>query len=77
MFAAAIASVEAHSGDAERRAVTFAQIGRLQAVSGDSQSAVPTRAWNAARGANTHSITSPVAWRALEIQPAHCGQRCA
>lgn len=44
MFAAAIASVEAHSGDRDRRALTFAQIGRLQAVSGDNQSAVPTLA---------------------------------
>jgi tetratricopeptide (TPR) repeat protein len=44
MFAAAIASVEAHSGDPDRRALTFAQIGRLQAVSGDNQSAVPTLA---------------------------------
>jgi tetratricopeptide (TPR) repeat protein len=42
MFAAAIAGVEAHSGDADRRALTFAQIGRLQAVSGDSQAAVTT-----------------------------------
>jgi tetratricopeptide (TPR) repeat protein len=42
MFATAIASVEAHSGDPERRALTFAQIGRLQAVSGDRESAVPT-----------------------------------
>jgi tetratricopeptide (TPR) repeat protein len=42
MYAAAIAGVEAHSGDPDRRALTFAQIGRLQAVSGDSQSAVTT-----------------------------------
>jgi tetratricopeptide (TPR) repeat protein len=42
MFATAIAGVEAHSGDADRRALTFAQIGRLQAVSGDTQSAVTT-----------------------------------
>jgi tetratricopeptide (TPR) repeat protein len=42
MFAAAIGSVEAHSGEPDRRAQTFAQIGRLQAVSGDSQSAVTT-----------------------------------
>ncbi|HKS54624.1 MAG TPA: hypothetical protein VJS12_05030 [Steroidobacteraceae bacterium] len=42
MFAAAIAGVEAHSGDADRRALTFAQIGRLQAVSGDSAAAVTT-----------------------------------
>jgi tetratricopeptide (TPR) repeat protein len=42
MFAAAIASVEARSGEPDRRALTFAQIGRLQAVSGDRESAVPT-----------------------------------
>lgn len=42
MFAAAIADVEAHSGEPDRRALTFAQIGRLQAVSGDTQWAVPT-----------------------------------
>jgi hypothetical protein len=42
MFAAAIAGVQAHSGEPERRALTFAQIGRLQAVSGDSQAAVQT-----------------------------------
>jgi tetratricopeptide (TPR) repeat protein len=42
MFAAAIAGVQAYSGEPERRALTFAQIGRLQAVSGDSQSAVQT-----------------------------------
>ena len=42
MFAAAIDWVQAHSGEPERRALTLAQIGRLQAVSGDSQSAVPT-----------------------------------
>jgi tetratricopeptide (TPR) repeat protein len=42
MFAAAIASVAAHTGDPDRRALTFAQIGRLQAVSGDVQGAVPT-----------------------------------
>jgi tetratricopeptide (TPR) repeat protein len=42
MFAAAIDWVRAHSGEPERRALTFAQIGRLQAVSGDSQSAVQT-----------------------------------
>jgi hypothetical protein len=42
MFAAAIAGVEAHSGDADRRALTLAQIGRLQAVSGDGQTAVTT-----------------------------------
>jgi tetratricopeptide (TPR) repeat protein len=42
MFAAAIAGVQAHSGEPERRALTFAQIGRLQAVSGDSQPAVQT-----------------------------------
>jgi len=42
MFAAAMDGVLAHSGEAERRALTLAQIGRLQAVSGDSQSAVQT-----------------------------------
>jgi hypothetical protein len=42
MFAAALAGVEAHRGDPERRALTFAQIGRLQAVSSDSQSAAAT-----------------------------------
>ncbi|HEX4973673.1 MAG TPA: tetratricopeptide repeat protein [Steroidobacteraceae bacterium] len=42
MFAAAIDGVQAYSGEPERRALTFAQIGRLQAVSGDSQSAVQT-----------------------------------
>jgi len=42
LFAAAIASVEAYSGEPDRRALTFAQIGRLQAVSGDRESAVPT-----------------------------------
>jgi tetratricopeptide (TPR) repeat protein len=42
LFAAAIAGVEAHSGNADRRALTFAQIGRLQAISGDTQSAVTT-----------------------------------
>jgi tetratricopeptide (TPR) repeat protein len=42
LFATAIASVEAHSGDSDRRALSFAQIGRLQAVSGDRESAVPT-----------------------------------
>ncbi|HEY7639334.1 MAG TPA: hypothetical protein VH814_06385 [Steroidobacteraceae bacterium] len=42
MFAAALAGVEAHSGDADRRALTFAQIGRLQAVSGESGPAVST-----------------------------------
>ena len=52
MFAAAIAGVKAHSGDADRRALTFAQIGRLQAVSGDSQAAVTTltRALHEAEG---------------------------
>jgi tetratricopeptide (TPR) repeat protein len=42
MFAVAINGVLAHTGEPERRALTLAQIGRLQAVSGDSQSAVQT-----------------------------------
>jgi tetratricopeptide (TPR) repeat protein len=44
MFTAAIATVEASAGKPDRRALTLAQIGRLQAVSGDSQSAVTTLA---------------------------------
>lgn len=42
MFAAAIATVEAHSQEPERRALTFAQVGRMQAVSGDHAAAVQT-----------------------------------
>lgn len=42
MFASAIAGVEGHSGEPDRRALTFAQIGRLQAVSGNGSAAVPT-----------------------------------
>ncbi len=44
MFAAAIASVEAHPRDPERRALTFAQLGRMQAVGGDRAGAIQTLA---------------------------------
>ena len=44
MFATAIAAVEAHPREPERRAVTLAQLGRLQAISGDRTSAVQTLA---------------------------------
>ena len=79
MFAAAIDGVQAYSGEPERRALTFAQIGRLQAVSGDSQSAVQTlmRALRKATSAKTRSITSRGVWRAPEIRPVRCRQRCA
>ena len=81
MFAAAIAGVEAHSGDADRRALTFAQIGRLQAVSGDSQAAVTTltRALHEAEGlpaatcARTRSITSRAAWLAPAMRRCVAG----
>jgi tetratricopeptide (TPR) repeat protein len=42
MFAMAIAAVESHQREPERRAVTLAQLGRLQAISGDRASAVQT-----------------------------------
>ena len=42
MFASAIAAVEAHEREPERRAVTLAQLGRLQAISGDRTGAVQT-----------------------------------
>lgn len=42
MFAAAIANVEAHPREPERRALTLAQLGRLQAISGDRAGAVQT-----------------------------------
>jgi tetratricopeptide (TPR) repeat protein len=42
MFATAIAAVEAHQREPERRAVTLAQLGRLQAISGDRTGAVQT-----------------------------------
>jgi tetratricopeptide (TPR) repeat protein len=42
MFASAIASVEAHPSEPERRALTFAQLGRMQAVSGERAAAVQT-----------------------------------
>jgi tetratricopeptide (TPR) repeat protein len=42
MFATAIAAVEAHESEPERRAVTLAQLGRLQAISGDRTGAVQT-----------------------------------
>jgi len=42
MFAAAIADVEAHQGEPERRALTLAQVGRMQAVVGERESAVRT-----------------------------------
>jgi tetratricopeptide (TPR) repeat protein len=44
MFAAAIAEVEAYSDEPERRALTLAQLGRMQAVVRDSESAVKTLA---------------------------------
>ena len=44
MFATAIAAVEAHEREPERRAVTLAQLGRLQAISGDRAGAVQTLA---------------------------------
>jgi hypothetical protein len=44
MFAAAVASVEAHPREPGRRALTFAQLGRMQAVSGDRATAVQTLA---------------------------------
>lgn len=42
MFATAIAIVAAHPREPERRALTFAQLGRMQAVSGDRATAVQT-----------------------------------
>lgn len=42
MFAAAIASVEAHPREPERRALTFAQLGRMQAIGGDRATAIQT-----------------------------------
>ena len=42
MFAAANASVEAHPREPERRALTFAQLGRMQAVGGDRAAAIQT-----------------------------------
>jgi hypothetical protein len=42
MFASASAAVEAHAGEPERRALTLAQLGRMQAVSGDRAAAVQT-----------------------------------
>ncbi len=42
MFAAAIASVEAHPREPERRALTFAQLGRMQAVGGNRAAAIQT-----------------------------------
>lgn len=42
MFATAIANVAAHPNEPERRALTFAQLGRMQAVSGDRATAVQT-----------------------------------
>lgn len=44
MFATAIAAVEAHPREPDRRAVTLAQLGRLQAISGDRAGAVQTLA---------------------------------
>ncbi|HET9447125.1 MAG TPA: hypothetical protein VFO35_12730, partial [Steroidobacteraceae bacterium] len=44
MFATAIASIEAHEREPEKRALTLAQLGRLQAISGDRASAVQTLA---------------------------------
>jgi tetratricopeptide (TPR) repeat protein len=44
MFATAIAGVEAHQREPEKRALTLAQLGRLQAISGDRASAMQTLA---------------------------------
>jgi tetratricopeptide (TPR) repeat protein len=44
LFATAIASVDAFSREPERRALTLAQLGRLQALSGDRTAAVQTLA---------------------------------
>jgi tetratricopeptide (TPR) repeat protein len=42
LFATAVASVEAYSNEPDRRALIFAQLGRMQAVSGDRTAAAQT-----------------------------------
>jgi tetratricopeptide (TPR) repeat protein len=42
LFATAVASVEAHPAEPDRRALTFAQLGRMQAISGDRVAAAQT-----------------------------------
>ena len=42
MFATAVARIEAYPHEPDRRALTFAQLGRMQAVSGDRATAVQT-----------------------------------
>jgi tetratricopeptide (TPR) repeat protein len=44
MFATAIAGVDAHEREPEKRALTLAQLGRLQAISGDRAGALQTLA---------------------------------